>query len=181
MSIYLETLCWKEVLQKFNTRGVGIKMSWLEKFWKMGGTSIRDQTVLYRFIKFSGGLCECGNNVQWNLRIANTGRCWKKFLLLRGILLLRYKDCHIWDLTFCLLFKENSLFRGFTIVVFYLGHIDFKDLYNHTPNYIKISFGSCWNYFLNCFTGVRFQICDFAWRKSIVIFSSQILHSLQIS
>ena len=55
MSIYLETLCWKEVLQKCNSQSgqegwVGLRMYWLEKkFEKLisgGVTPIRHQKVI---------------------------------------------------------------------------------------------------------------------------------------
>ena len=48
-SIYLKSLCWMEFLPKCNSWGVEIRMSWLEKIWKInqrwGGTSIRHQRV----------------------------------------------------------------------------------------------------------------------------------------
>ena len=60
MSIYLETLCWKEVLQKFNTRGVGIKMSWLEKVWKWGGRLLGTKQYFIDLLNFQEDFVSAG-------------------------------------------------------------------------------------------------------------------------
>ena len=47
--IYLKSLCWMEFLPKCNSLWVEIRMTWLEKIWKInqcwGGTSIKHQRV----------------------------------------------------------------------------------------------------------------------------------------